>query len=116
MPSFQPFEPLPLLNPRLFQPLRKLDVLLRKVLHREPANVDVELVAVSLRQSRERHAVPLGRRLEELAIVLVGDGEVVYGLDMGRVSDTLHGGDEPLGPRVEQVHGLRATVLFAPMC
>ena len=114
MPGFQPFEPLPLLNPRLLQPLRQLVILLREVLHRESADVDVKLVAVSLRQSREGHAVPLGRRLEELVIVLVGDGEVVYGLDMWRVPDALHGGDEPLGPRVEKVHGLRTAVLLTP--
>lgn len=100
MPGLHPFKPLPLLNPHLLQPLRQLVVLLREVLHREAADVNEELVAITLRQSREGHAVPLGRRLEEVVLVPVGDGEVVYGLDVRRVPDALHGGDEALGSGV----------------
>lgn len=101
MPGLQPSKPLPLLNPHLLQPLRQLVVLLREVLNREAADVNEELVAIILRQSGEGHAVPLGRCLEELALVLVGDGEVVYGLDVRRVPDTLHGCNEALGSGVE---------------
>lgn len=60
------------------------------------------------------HGVPPGGGLEELAAVLVCDGQVVYGLHVTRAAEVLHGGDEALGPRVEGVLWLRAVGFLAP--
>lgn len=109
-------QPLSLLNPPRLQPLGQVRVLERQVLHGEAAQVHLEPVpAGPATETAEADGVPEGRSGQKLAPAVVGDGQVINGLDVGGPAHVLDGGDEALCARVEQVTGLWTVVGHTPL-
>lgn len=74
----------------------------------------LKLITLDGTQARRAQRRPKGRRGLPLRALLVGDGDVVDGLDVrGALADLLHRGDEALGARVQQVLRLRAALARA---
>lgn len=58
--------------------------------------------------------LPYRWRFQEFVSVAVGDGHVIYGFDVCRFAQVLHGGYEAFRSWVEEVFGEGAVVFFAP--
>lgn len=109
-----PLQPLALLHPPCLQPLGQLRLLRGQLLHRPPPRVHLKPVAPVSAQVGRAQRLPERRRGLPLAPPLVRDGEIVDGLDMGRVPHVRDGRDKALGPRVQEVLRLRVVVGVAP--